>query len=181
MFVCLDCIQHFLRQKNQNQPQLQENNADPKANMLEVGDLQMPHMLIDQLDIFIDGEKIHGNDGTNLINNKFQKQNPYEDPNEMAQIITMKTDLNSNDCQWKHMGKAITDYIKTQPVMKQNPSSKPLSEFSIDEITEFAIYDATSRQSRRELLGKKTRKVYCGSPISVKVTFKNDLGMSLQL
>jgi hypothetical protein len=37
--------------------------------MLEVGDLQMPHMLMEQLDVFIDGEKIHGNDGTNLISN----------------------------------------------------------------------------------------------------------------
>lgn len=107
--------------------------------------------------------------------------NLFEDPNEQAQVITMKTDLNSNDCQWKHLGKAVTDYVKTQPLIKTDPDSKPLSEFSIDEITEFAIYDATSRQTRRELLSKKTRKVFCNTPITLMVAFKNELGMSLHL
>jgi hypothetical protein len=39
--------------------------------MLEVGDLAMPHLLVEQLDVFIDGEKIHGNDNNNLIAKKF--------------------------------------------------------------------------------------------------------------
>ena len=96
-------------------------------------------------------------------------------------MITMKTDLNSNDCQWKHMGKNITDFIKTQPVVAKDATTKPLSELSIDEITEFAIYDATSRQGRRELLAKKLRRVYSNTPITVKVVFKNELGMSMHL
>lgn len=93
-------------------------------------------------------------------------------------MITMKTDLNSNDCQWKHMGKAITDHIKPSKV---GTSSKILSELSIDEITEFAVYDATSRQTRREALSKKLRRVHCNSAITVKLAFKNQLGMNMQL
>ena len=73
-------------------------------------------------------------------------------------MITMKTDLNSNLCQWKHLGKSITDFIKTNRPLAD--SSKPLSELSIEEITEFAIYDSTSRQVRREQLAKKLRKSY---------------------
>jgi len=94
-------------------------------------------------------------------------------------MITMKTDLNSNLCQWKHLGKSVTDYIKTFPALAEN--SRPLSELSIEEITEFAVYDATSRQTRRELLGKKLRKVYSGTPITVKVVIKNDLFLQLNL
>jgi len=94
-------------------------------------------------------------------------------------MITMKTDLNSNLCQWKHLGKSVTDYIKTVPALAEK--SKQLSELSIEEITEFAVYDATSRQTRRELLGKKLRKVYKGTPITVKLVFKNDLYLQLNL
>ena len=56
------------------------------------------------------------------------------------------------------MGKSVTDFIKTKPDLAEK--SKQLSELSIEEITEFAVYDATSRQTRRELLGKKLRKVF---------------------
>lgn len=93
----------------------------------------------------------------------------------------MKTDLNSNDCQWKHMGKGVTDYVKTRPCVQADPSCKPLAELSIDEITEFAVYDATSRPARRELLTKKLRRVYANTSISLKVAFKNELGMSMHL
>jgi hypothetical protein len=93
-------------------------------------------------------------------------------------MITMKTDLNSNDCQWKHMGKSITDHIK--PVFA-NSSSKNISEMSIDEITEFSVYDATSRQVRREALSKKLRRVHINSNITVKLAFKNQLGMNMQM
>ena len=61
-------------------------------------------------------------------------------------MITMKTDLNSNDCQWKHMGKSITDFIKAANL---DVSSKNLSEFSIDEISDFSLFDSTSRQAKR--------------------------------
>ena len=53
-------------------------------------------------------------------------------------MITMKTDLNENICQWKHLGKGICDFIKKE---KDANLSDKLHEMSIDEITEFAVYD----------------------------------------
>jgi len=101
----------------------------------------------------------------------------YEDPYEQQQMITMKTDLNSNDCQWKHLGKSITDHIKV--IGEGLP--KQLSELHFDEIQEFAVYDCTSRQNRREILAKRVRKVFIDEPICVKMVFKNNLGLSMHL
>lgn len=39
--------------------------------MLDVGDLEMPLLLVDQLDVFVDSESIHNNDCSNLIADKF--------------------------------------------------------------------------------------------------------------
>jgi hypothetical protein len=67
----------------------------------------------------------------------------------------MVSDLNQNICQWKHMGKSITDYIKTQADINDPQMGLKLSELSIDEITELGIYDSLSVGERKELLGKK--------------------------
>ena len=133
------------------------------------------------MEVYVDSEKLNSNVTDKLSMGQFQRLPTHEDPYEAQQMITMKTDINSNDCQWKHMGKNITDYIKTQPVLERHPDCKPLSELSIDEITEFSICDATSREGRRELLAKKLRRVYSNTPITVKVVFKNELGMSMHL
>ena len=53
-------------------------------------------------------------------------------------MITMKTDFNENICQWKHLGKGVSDFIKKE---KDASLSDKLHEMSIDEITEFAVYD----------------------------------------
>jgi hypothetical protein len=56
-----------------------------------------------------------------------------------------------------------------------------LQELSVDEITEYAIYDCSSRVARREQLAKKQRRVFVGTPITLKVVFKNPLGVSLDI
>lgn len=43
------------------------------------------------------------------------------------------------------------------------------------------MYDSPSKVARRELLMKKVRKSYVGTPITLKVAFKNELGVSLVL
>ena len=55
----------------------------------------------------------------------------------------MKTDLNSNLCQWKHMAKNLCDHVKLNK--QQDPLIKEeLGILSVDEIFELAIYDANS-------------------------------------
>ena len=93
----------------------------------------------------------------------------------------MKIDLNTNRCQWKHMGKNLCDYIKAQKMEKRRDAPDKLFELGIDEITEFAIYDSSSRQIRKELLSKKVRKVYCGTAITLKVLLKNILSVSVDI
>lgn len=88
MIVCLECIQQFLRKQNPlpvqskvdliqlDNPltgdQIGSGSAKPGGQrMLEVGELKMPHMLIEQLEVFVDSEKIYGNDQVNLISRQF--------------------------------------------------------------------------------------------------------------
>ena len=59
--------------------------------------------------------------------------------------------------------------------------TKSLSDLHIDEIQEFAVYDSPSKVARRDLLMKRIRKSYVGTPITLKVAFKNELGVSLVL
>jgi len=78
------------------------------------------------------------------------------------------------------MAKNICDHIKEQNLQKGLPTSK-LAELSIDEITEVGIYDSLSRQKRKELLSKKTRKVYRNSPITLRLLLKNTLNVTLAM
>lgn len=49
---------------------------------------------------------------------------------------------------------------------------------SIDEISELAIYDSNSIQARKELMRKKIRTVFLNTPITIRITFKNQLSSS---
>jgi hypothetical protein len=86
----------------------------------------------------------------------------------------MKIDLNSNKCQWKHLAKQLCDFIKLF-------DSSKISELSVDEIYEFGIYDAPSKVTRRELLGKKSRRLQLGSEIFIRFHIRNTLSTSVNL
>mmetsp|Transcript_3545 Transcript_3545/g.6038 ORF Transcript_3545/g.6038 Transcript_3545/m.6038 type:complete len:138 (+) Transcript_3545:790-1203(+) len=88
----------------------------------------------------------------------------------------MKIDLNSNNCQWKHLAKQVTDHIK-QAV----PGTPQLGEMSIDEISELGICDVKSRQQRIDLLKKKPRKVHLGQIITLRIILKNTLSTNITL
>jgi hypothetical protein len=87
----------------------------------------------------------------------------------------MKIDLNSNKCQWKHLAKQVCDFIKAQG------GPPKLAELSIEEISEFGIYDSPSKLQRKELLAKKTRRVLVGSEIFMRLVLKNTLSTSVTL
>ena len=84
--------------------------------------------------------------------------------------------MNENACQWKHMGKSVCDYVKAYKAESgQDAIPDRLGELNVDEITEFAIYDATSMQNRKELVQKKTRIVFVNTPITIRLMLKNTL------
>lgn len=146
--------------------------------MLDVGELMIPELLEDQIDIFVDSEKLYSNLSMIMIANQFSHL-PYIDSNqEQAAVqITMKIDLNQNVCQWKHMAKSVTDFVKLHK--PSAPMGEKLQELSIDEITEIGIYDALSINARKELLSKKTRKVFCNTPVTMRVVLQNPLHVAI--
>ena len=93
----------------------------------------------------------------------------------------MKTDLNENICQWKHMAKSVTDYAKSLSISDNLNLHEKLYELSIDEITEVAIYDAQTRLARIDLIAKKTRRVHIGSPITIRIMMKNTLAVAIDI
>lgn len=70
------------------------------------------------------------------------------------------------------MAKNLTDCVRES---EGEHIPKKMADLSIDEITELAIYDAQTAQQRRELVQKKTRKVYLGSEMQVRLVMRNPL------
>ena len=91
---------------------------EKNVKMLDVGDLNMPYILEDQIDIFIDSEKLFTNFSSEMTASQFIMLPQQDDSTEQV-LISMVTDLNSNSCQWKHMAKSVTDFIKTQGNMPE--------------------------------------------------------------
>jgi len=150
--------------------------------MLDVGELNIPFLIEDQIDIFVDNEKLYSNSVENMIAGKFLKLPQQEEAGaEQSTMITMKTDLHENICQWKHMAKSVTDFAKALNSSDNLGLHDKHHELSIDEITEFAIYDAPTRLARKELIAKKVRRVHVGTPIIIRIVLKNTLGVAMDI
>lgn len=74
------------------------------------------------------------------------------------------------------MAKSVTDFVKLNVPDGMGPK---LQELSIDEITEIGIYDSLSINNRKELLSKKVRRVFCDSPVTVRIFLQNPLHVSI--
>jgi hypothetical protein len=117
-----------------------------------------------------------------MISNHFLKLQQQEEGGiEQAVMITMKTDLNQNICQWKHMAKSVTDYAKATSISENLQLPDKMYELSIDEITELAIYDAPTRLARKELIAKKVRRVHIGTSITIRILLKNTLSVLIDI
>ena len=74
------------------------------------------------------------------------------------------------------MAKSVCDYVKAHKAESgREEIPDRLGELNVDEITEFAIYDASSMQGRKELVQKKTRIVFVNTPITIRLMLKNTL------
>lgn len=139
--------------------------------------MDIPLILEDQIEVFVESERLYSNQKQLYIAGKFLNLPRQEDSTDREIVqITMKTDLNENSCQWKHMGKSVCDYVKAYKAEHgRDEVPDRLGELNVDEITEFAIYDATSMQGRKELVQKKTRIVFVNTPITIRLMLKNTL------
>lgn len=66
------------------------------------------------------------------------------------------------------MAKQLSDTVRADTSVDPK-----MADYTIDEITELAIYDAENSQARRELVHKKVRKVHAGTELVVKLVLKN--------
>jgi hypothetical protein len=145
--------------------------------MLDVGGLTMPLLLDDQIEVFIDSEKLHSNRPDLMIAKQFPILPQLDESSELKQM-TLISDLNQNECQWRHMGKSVCDFTRS---LKLAGDGEKLQELTIDEITEFAIYDSPCKVERKDLISKKQRRVFQGTPISLRVVLRNTLGVALDI
>ena len=92
------------------------------------------------MDIFVDHEKMQSNKDV-LLDGRFHKLPRQEESTDKEIVqITMKTDLNQNNCQWKHMAKNLTECVRLSA--KKGEVDVKMADLSFDEIAELAIYDA---------------------------------------
>ena len=104
-------------------------------------------MLDSQFEVFVDHEKVYTNKpDEHLIEDKFFKLPRLEESTDKEiMLISMKTDLNQNNCMWKHMAKNIGERVK-KDVKSGAAIEDKMGDLSIDELTELTIYDAISAQ-----------------------------------
>jgi len=82
---------------------------------LDIGELEIPILLADETDVYIESEKLYSNKPEKFINKLFPELPRHDETGEREIIqITMNTDLNKNTCQWKHLAKNICDYIRNE-------------------------------------------------------------------
>ena len=190
--ACLESTQAWLRRQAEASGRpgpaqatdlLSLETVSSVQRMLDVGELVIPLLLDDQIEVFVDSEKLHSNLSDRLIARQFPHLPQQDDTHHERQVveITMKSDLNCNTCQWKHMAKSVCDHIRGEKAQSHSALSDKLHELSVDEITEFAVYDCTSKRSRKELLAKKSRRVYCNTPITLRIVLRNTLSVSLDI
>jgi len=69
--------------------------------------------------------------------------------------------------------------LKKDRTERKDPEALALTtdfiEQSMDDLTEFSIYEAEHLNEKRGIVNKKNRKVFCNRPISVKVLMRNPL------
>lgn len=91
-------------------------------------------------------------------------------------MIQQKAELNSANCPWKFMAKHLFELINDE--RRKNPHlmvAPEAGQFSMDELSEFSVYDCASRVRKRELLGTKVRKGFVGEAVVVKLLMRNPL------
>lgn len=112
---------------------------------MNVGELPLPLLLDSQFEVFVDHEKVQTNKpDDHLIEGRFHKLPRLEESTDKEIVtVTMKTDLNENNCFWKHMAKNICERVK-KDCKRGAPINDKMAELSIDELTELTIYDAVS-------------------------------------
>ena len=83
---------------------------------------------------------------------------------------------------WKYLAKSLFEYISDERkrLAETGVQIEPeLAQFVGEEATEFQIFDAGSRQRKREIINKKPRTCFSGQPITVKFYMRNPLKINI--
>jgi hypothetical protein len=93
---------------------VEESNIDNKAH---IGQLNLPILLEESIEIFISTEKLYSNRPNSLINNMFisypaTSANMADDNQEY--VIQQKAELNSTNCPWKFLAKHLFEHMNEE-------------------------------------------------------------------
>eukprot|EP00347_Sterkiella_histriomuscorum_P023756 403333495 len=176
----LIAVQNWSSQKSINLIGVDAAAGDVQVEQkAHIGQLNLPVILEDSIEVFISSEKLHSNKADSLINNCYvsypnSSTNIMDDNQEY--VIQQKAELNSANCPWKFLGKHIFEFMNEEK--RKSPEfeiKNDACQFNDEEINEFAIYDCSSRARKRDLTIKKIRRSYVGESIILKLLIKNPL------
>ncbi len=93
-----------------------------------------------------------------------------------AEAANKKSDLNQNGILWRYLDKKLTKFMKLGHAQDLQEASYTTS---LDQLTEFSIYDALKAEEKEEVTYKKERKVFAGRPITMRVMMRNPLATEI--
>jgi len=176
-----NCLNEFLLAVSSLNKQKQENliglDMGPEKYKTHIGQLNLPVVMEDSIEVFISLEKIYTNKSDSMINQMYLSY-PATSANMADEnqdyTIQQKAEFNSVNTPWKFLGKHLFEYMNEEK--RKNADINPASsQFNGEEINEFAVFDCNNRARKRDLTMKKVRKVYVGETITVKLLIRNPL------
>lgn len=179
-----NCLNEFLLAVTNLNKQKQQNliglESDESQNYkTHIGQLNLPIVIEDSIEVFISSEKLYTNKADSMINSLYMSypstSATMADENQ-EYVIQQKAEFNSANCPWKFMAKHLFEFMNEEKRKSIEFEVQPEScQFNGEETNEFVIYDCTNRAKKRDLTVKKTRKAFINEPVTVKLLMKNPL------
>lgn len=177
----LIAVQNWSSQKSINLLEGEDDSGQSQVTKkAHIGQLNLPIIIEDSLDIYLSTDKLYSNKPEVLVNNLYFSHSSsvgsggLDDNQEY--VIQQKAELNTNVCPWKYMAKHLFELMNDER-RKNTDMNIPQEacQFNQEELNEFGIYDCTSRLRKRELSVSKVRKAFVGETIVVRLLMRNPL------
>ena len=175
----LIAVQNWNSQKTMNLLDMDGNTHSRDKKKAHIGQLNLPVILEDSIEVFVSSEKLYTNRPDSLINQVYisypTDSSTILDDNQ-EYVIQQKAELNTANCPWRFMAKQLFEHMNEErrrcPELELPPDA---CQFNSEEMNEFSIYDCSSKARKRDLTVQKVRKAFVGESIVVKLLVKNPL------
>lgn len=118
----LIAVQNWSTQKSVNLLGVEDDVNKPLVHKAHIGQLNLPIIIDDSIEVFISSEKLYSNKPDSLINGVYVSY-----PNDSSSIlddnqeyvIQQKAELNSANCPWRFMAKHLFEHMNDE--RRKNP------------------------------------------------------------